>query len=95
MVKDSGSRLVSRAFAFLKPYRKQIIWASFALIFTAALNLVLVQYIRIIIDQGFVASSTTSLSQAIVGFIIVAILQALGTFCALLLGDLVRRACYC
>ena len=80
MVKDSGSRLVSRAFAFLKPYRKQIIWASFALIFTAALNLVLVQYIRIIVDQGFVASSTTSLSQAIVGFIIVAILQALGTF---------------
>ena len=80
MVKDSGSRLVSRAFAFLKPYRKQIIWASFALIFTAALNLVLVQYIRIIVDQGFVASSTASLSQAIVGFIIVAILQALGTF---------------
>ena len=80
MVKDSGSRLVSRAFAFLKPYRKQIFWASFALIFTAALNLVLVQYIRIIVDQGFVASSTTSLSQAIVGFIVVAILQALGTF---------------
>ena len=80
MVKDSGSRLVTRAFAFLKPYRKQIFWASFALIFTAALNLVLVQYIRIIVDQGFVASSTASLSQAIVGFIIVAILQALGTF---------------
>ena len=80
MVEDSGSRLVTRAFAFLKPYRKQIFWASFALIFTAALNLVLVQYIRIIVDQGFVASSTASLSQAIVGFIIVAILQALGTF---------------
>lgn len=80
MVKDSGSRLVTRAFAFLKPYCKQIFWASFALIFTAALNLVLVQYIRIIVDQGFVASSTASLSQAIVGFIIVAILQALGTF---------------
>ncbi len=80
MVKDSGSRLVTRAFAFLKPYRKQIFWASFALIFTAALNLVLVQYIRIIVDQGFVASSTAALSQAIVGFIIVAILQALGTF---------------
>ncbi len=80
MVKDSGSRLVTRAFAFLKPYRKQIFWASLALIFTAALNLVLVQYIRIIVDQGFVASSTASLSQAIVGFIIVAVLQALGTF---------------
>ena len=80
MVKDSSSRLLARAFNFLKPYRKQIFWASLALIFTAALNLVLVQYIRIIVDQGFVASSTASLSQAIVGFIIVAILQALGTF---------------
>ena len=80
MVKDSSSRLLARAFNFLKPYRKQIFWASSALIFTAALNLALVQYVRIIVDQGFVASSTTSLSQAILGFIIVAILQALGTF---------------
>ena len=80
MVKDSSSRLLARAFNFLKPYRKQIFWASSALIFTAALNLALVQYVRIIVDKGFVASSTASLSQAILGFIIVAILQALGTF---------------
>ena len=80
MVKDSSSRLLARAFNFLKPYRKQIFWASLALIFTAALNLALVQYVRIIVDQGFVASSTASLSQAIVGFIIIAVLQALGTF---------------
>ena len=80
MVKDSSSRLLARAFNFLKPYRKQIFWASLALIFTAALNLALVQYVRIIVDQGFVASSTASLSQAIVGFIIIAVLQASGTF---------------
>ena len=80
MVKDSSSRLLARAFNFLKPYRKQIIWASLALIFTAALNLALVQYVRIIVDQGFVASSTASLSQAILGFIFIAVLQALGTF---------------
>ena len=80
MVKDSSSRLLAKAFNFLKPYRKQIFWASLALIFTAALNLALVQYVRIIVDQGFVASSTASLSQAIVGFIIIAVLQASGTF---------------
>ena len=80
MVKDSSSRLLARALNFLKPYRRQIFWASSALIFTAALNLALVQYVRIIVDKGFVASSTASLSQAILGFIIVAILQALGTF---------------
>ncbi len=48
--------------------------------FTAALSLGLVQYVRIIVDQGFVASSTASLNQAILGFMIVAFLQALGTF---------------
>ncbi len=40
----------------------------------------LVQYVRIIVDEGFVASSTASLNQAIVGFMIIAVLQAIGTF---------------
>ncbi|MED5412876.1 MAG: ABC transporter transmembrane domain-containing protein [Pseudomonadota bacterium] len=65
---------------FLKPYKKQIVWAAIALIFTAGLNLTLVQYVRIIVDEGFVASSMASLGQAITGFAIIAILQALGTF---------------
>lgn len=51
-----------------------------ALVFTAALSLGLVQYVRIIVDQGFVASSTASLNQAIIGFMVIAFLQALGTF---------------
>lgn len=48
--------------------------------FTAGLSLGLVQYVRIIVDQGFVASSTASLNQAILGFLVIAFLQALGTF---------------
>jgi ATP-binding cassette subfamily B protein len=69
-----------RAFVFLKPYKKQISWAGLALIFTAGLNLTLVQYVRIIVDQGFVANSTIFLGQAITGFLIIAVLQAFGTF---------------
>ncbi|MBT6058474.1 MAG: ATP-binding cassette domain-containing protein, partial [Gammaproteobacteria bacterium] len=40
----------------------------------------LVQYVRVIVDRGFVEGSTESLNAAILGFVIVAVLQALGTF---------------
>ncbi|MFT4671179.1 MAG: ATP-binding cassette subfamily B protein [Pseudohongiellaceae bacterium] len=80
MSNTSTTSELIRALRFLKPYRKQITWASVALVFTAALSLGLVQYVRIIVDQGFVASSTASLNQAIVGFMVIAFLQALGTF---------------
>ena len=80
MESQSSSQLLVRAFKFLKPYKKQIVWAGIALVFTAGLNLALVQYVRIIVDQGFVASSLASLGQAITGFLIIAVLQAIGTF---------------
>lgn len=80
MPDDPRSFRLAGALRFLKPYKKQIVWASIALVLTAGLNLALVQYVRIIVDQGFVASSTTSLNQAIVGFLIIAVLQAVGTF---------------
>ena len=75
-----SSSVLLGALQFLVPYKKQIVWASIALVFTAGLSLALVQFIRIIVDQGFVASSASSLSQAVVGFMIIAVLQALGTF---------------
>ncbi|MFT6058162.1 MAG: ATP-binding cassette subfamily B protein, partial [Pseudohongiellaceae bacterium] len=80
MSNTSTTNELIRALRFLKPYSKQITWAGVALVFTAALSLGLVQYVRIIVDQGFVASSTASLNQAIVGFMVIAFLQALGTF---------------
>jgi len=80
MSNTSTTSELLRALRFLKPYGKQITWAIVALVFTAGLSLGLVQYVRIIVDQGFVASSTASLNQAIVGFMVIAFLQALGTF---------------
>lgn len=76
----STPNLLRKASVFLLPYRKQILIASTALVVTAALSLGLVQYVRIIVDNGFVAGSTTSLNNAIVGFLVVAVLQAIGTF---------------
>ena len=77
---ESSTSLLVKASSFLKPYTKQIIIASIALVFTAALTLGLVQYVRIIVDRGFVEGSTESLNTAIVGFLVVALLQAVGTF---------------
>jgi ATP-binding cassette subfamily B protein len=69
-----------KAFVFVKPYKKQMALATIALIFTAGVTLALVQFVRVIVDVGFVEGSTQSLGLAIVGFLIVAFVQALGTF---------------
>lgn len=79
-MQKSSSYLVLKTAKFLKPYKKQIGIAAIALVFTAALSLGLIQYVRIIVDSGFVEGSTESLNQAILGFVVVAILQAIGTF---------------
>lgn len=65
---------------FIKPYSRQMAMATLALLFTAAITLGLVQYARIIVDAGFVAGSAQSLGQAVLAFLVVAVLQALGTF---------------
>lgn len=72
--------LLRKAAVFLKPYKKQMALALLALVVTSGLTLGLVQYVRIIVDTGFIAGSTNSLNTAVAGFIIVAILQAVGTF---------------
>jgi ATP-binding cassette subfamily B protein len=74
------STLLRKAAVFLAPYKKQMALALLALVVTSGLTLGLVQYVRIIVDTGFAAGSTSSLNTAVAGFIIVAILQAVGTF---------------
>ncbi len=71
---------LGKAFSFMRPYRMQMAFATLALIFTAAISLVLVQFVRVIVDSGFVAGSSQSLGLAIAGFMVVAVLQAVGTF---------------
>ena len=77
---DSSTSLLLKSAAFLKPYQKQIAIAALALVFTAGLTLGLVQYVRIIVDSGFVEGSTEALNTAVLGFFLIAIFQAVGTF---------------
>ena len=57
--------LLRQAATFILPYKKQMAIALVALIATAGLSLGLIQYVRIIVDNGFVAGSTASLNGAI------------------------------
>ena len=77
---ESSTSLLLKSAAFLKPYKKQIAIAAVALVFTAGLTLGLVQYVRIIVDSGFVEGSTEALNTAVLGFFAIAIFQAVGTF---------------
>ncbi len=77
---ESSTSLLLKSAAFLKPYKKQIAIAAVALVFTAGLTLGLVQYVRIIVDSGFVEGSTEALNTAVLGFFLIAIFQAVGTF---------------
>ena len=79
-MQESSTSLLLKSAVFLKPYKTQIAIAAVALVFTAGLTLGLVQYVRIIVDSGFVEGSTEALNTAVLGFFLIAIFQAVGTF---------------
>lgn len=65
---------------FIKPYGWQITAALLALLFTAMITLSIGQGLRLLIDSGFAAQRSEAFDQAIVLFIIMAVLLAVGTF---------------
>ncbi len=65
---------------FLGAYKKTLIAAAIALIFTATVTLAMGQGVRLLIDEGFVAGSPDKLNQAALFIIGLASLMAIGTF---------------
>ncbi len=65
---------------FLRPYRKTLIAAGIALVFTAGITLAIGQGVRLLIDQGFVAQSSEKLNQAVILIVCLTLLMALGTY---------------
>ncbi|MBD1584178.1 ABC transporter transmembrane domain-containing protein [Pseudoalteromonas sp. S16_S37] len=66
--------------AFVKPYKVMVVLALIALIVTAAVTLSLGQGVKLVIDSGFVASSTSQLNVAAMSMIAMILLLAIGTF---------------
>ena len=68
------------AFAFLRPYIKQVTAASFALVLTASVTLSVGQGIRLLIDEGFTAGSPEVLMTSLGLFAGLVVLLAFGTY---------------
>ena len=75
----SNKELFQAIAAFLRPYRPQIAIFMLALLLTAGITLSIGHGLRLIIDQGLVDTSLTSLNTAITFVIVAAILMAIGT----------------
>lgn len=65
---------------FITPYRKTVIGALLALLFTAGITLSLGQGIRLLVDQGFVTGSPELLNQSVLLFFVLIVGLAIGTF---------------
>ncbi|NNM00972.1 MAG: ATP-binding cassette domain-containing protein [Gammaproteobacteria bacterium] len=75
-----GFSSLSILWGFVQPYRLQCFGAVLALLFTAAVTLVVGQGVRLVIDDGFVAGSTEQLAQGVMLLVVLAALMAIGTF---------------
>ena len=68
------------ALKFLWPYRRQVIWASIALVVTAGVTLSIGQGMRIVIDEGLSNGSSEILVRSISLFAVLMVVLTLGTF---------------
>lgn len=65
---------------YLKPYRLRLLGAMTALLFTAAITLMVGQGVRILVDTGFGEDSLALLNQAVLTLLAITALMAIGTF---------------
>ena len=78
--KNNAYQSLRPILSFIRPYRRQVFFALFFLIFTATVSLSLGQGVKMVIDNGFIAGSTEQLTQTILVLIGMICLLAFGTF---------------
>jgi ATP-binding cassette, subfamily B, bacterial len=78
--KTRDIRQLARITGFLRPYRRQIIYASIALVVASASVLALGQGLKTVIDHGLAAGDTALLDQALIGMLIIIAMMATATF---------------
>ncbi|TKB47442.1 ABC transporter ATP-binding protein/permease [Thalassotalea mangrovi] len=72
--------ILTQLLKFVRPYRRRVIAALIALLFTAVVMLFVGQGVRMLIDQGFAQQSMSELRSAVIYILIVTLLVAIGTF---------------
>jgi ATP-binding cassette subfamily B protein len=78
--KSKDIRQLARILGFLKPYRRQIVTASIALVIASGCILALGQGLKIVIDRGLSAGNTGFLNQALGGMLAIVVVMAAATF---------------
>ena len=73
-------KVLSTMLAFVAPYRWRVVAALLALICTAAVTLSLGQGLRLLVDEGFTGGSSAGLNHALLVFMGLVLLLAVGTF---------------
>ncbi|NOX51667.1 MAG: ATP-binding cassette domain-containing protein [Gammaproteobacteria bacterium] len=73
-------RRLTPALKFLRPYTRQVVYASIALVVTAAATLSLGQGIKLVIDNGFASGDSDVLVDSISLFVAFVLVLTLGTF---------------
>ncbi|WP_165855922.1 ABC transporter transmembrane domain-containing protein [Marinobacter sp. JSM 1782161] len=79
-MRSDRRKALQLAIDFVAPYRKALIGAFTALVFTAGITLSLGQGIRLLVDQGFVTGSPELLNQTVLLFFVLIGCLAVGTF---------------
>ena len=73
------------ALSFLRPYVRQVVFASIALVVTAGVTLSIGQGMRLVIDEGLSNGSAAVLVQSISIFAVLMVVLTAGTFLRLFL----------
>lgn len=73
-------KALRQGLGFIAPYRREVVFAMLALLFTAGVTLSLGQGIRLLVDQGFATQSVERLEHSILFFFALVGALAVGTF---------------
>ncbi|HQR12073.1 MAG TPA: ABC transporter transmembrane domain-containing protein [Casimicrobiaceae bacterium] len=73
-------KVLARVGRFVRPYKKQVLFAVIALVFAAASVLAVGQGLKFVIDRGFAAGSAAELDRALALMMGVVVVLALATF---------------
>lgn len=69
-----------KLWAFMRPYKLTLIFAGIALVFTAGVTLSIGQGVRVLVDDGLVASSPQALTRTAQVVLLLSLFMALGTY---------------
>jgi ATP-binding cassette subfamily B protein len=73
-------RTIARVLRFVRPYRRQVVYAAIALVFAAAAVLAIGQGLKFVIDRGFVGGSAAELDRMLAITLGIVLVMALATY---------------